>query len=262
MRLRSLGLATDLALWQARGAVVDRGDYLVVSTPSDPGYYYGNLLVLPAAPQVGEVAHWSRRFADELGRLPGVHHVSFAWDSVTGDVGAVDELRAAGFEVETSEVLTAATLPPVPPADGVAPRPLSPDEVLQTYTLAWQIADRHDESYLTFLRRRAAWQRDLVLSGAARFWGVFEDDALVASLGLVRLGGRARFQDVQTAASHRQRGLASALLAAAAAAAQGDGVTQLVIVADPGGAAARLYLRLGFASVERYAWACLKPAAG
>jgi hypothetical protein len=28
----------------------------VVTTPDDPGYCYGNLIVLPAPPQVGEVA--------------------------------------------------------------------------------------------------------------------------------------------------------------------------------------------------------------
>jgi GNAT superfamily N-acetyltransferase len=257
MRLRGLGLTTDLALWRARGVVVDRGDYLVVTTPSDPSYYYGNLLVMPAPPQVGEVAHWSRRFADELGRDPAIRHVSFAWDGSTDDLGGADELAAAGFALDRSEVLAATSLA-LPPSPRV--RSLVPDELTLTYELAWQIADRHDESNRTFLRRRAAWQRELVLNGQAQFWGAFDGATLVASLGLVRCGDLARYQDVQTAPSHRKQGLASALLATAAATAVADGVARMVIVAEDGGDAQRLYHRLGFAPVERVAWAYRRPA--
>ena len=106
-RVQSLGLTTELALLATRGTVEDRGDYLVVRTPDDPGYYYGNLLVLPAAPQVGEVAFWTRRFGDELGGDPAIRHVTFLWDGVSGDTGAADELRAAGFTIEQTETMVA-----------------------------------------------------------------------------------------------------------------------------------------------------------
>ena len=49
MIVRSLALTTELALATTRGRITDRGDYIVVETPDDPGYYFGNLLVLPAA---------------------------------------------------------------------------------------------------------------------------------------------------------------------------------------------------------------------
>jgi GNAT superfamily N-acetyltransferase len=251
---RSLALITELALAETRGRVTDRGDYLVVETPDDPGYYYGNLLVLPAAPQLGEVAFWSRRFADELGQRPGVRHATFWWDGTSGDVGARDELLAAGFALEQPQVMAATRL-----AAQEAPLPvrvLSPDEVLATAELAWIVGDRHDEAYRQFLLRRAAWHRELVARGSAHFHGAFDGDALVSSLGLVELGDLARYQDVQTHPSYRGRGLAGALLVAAADATRAG---KVVILAEPESLASRVYERIGFRTVERTASACRSP---
>jgi GNAT superfamily N-acetyltransferase len=253
VRVRSLALQTELALAATRGTVTDRGDYIVIETPDDPGYYYGNLLVLPAAPQVGEVAYWTRRFADELGKKPGIDHVTFWWDGVTGDAGATDELAAASFTIETSIVMATNAI-----AAATSPWPIrtmSPDEVLATAEIAYAIGDRHDESYRAFLQRRAAWDRELVVRGVASFYAAFDGAHPIASLGLVRLGALARFQDVQTLPPYRRRGVASALLAAAAT----DTRERLVILAQADGIGERVYSHAGFHAVERTASACRYP---
>ena len=256
MNVHSLGLSTDLQLLALRGTIVDRGDYLVVTTPDDPGYYFGNLLVLRAAPQVGEVAYWTRKFAEELGGNGQIHHVTFRWDDISGDVGARAELEAAGFAIELTDVMTA-------PRDGIsrartgcAIRVLTADEVIATSDFAWANGDRHDDVYRQFLDRRALWKGSLVAKGSARFYGAFEGAALVGCLGLVSLGDVSRFQDVEVAESYRKRGIASALLAAAAFDAEAE---TLVIVAEPGGNAARVYQRAGFRIVEHTASACRRP---
>jgi len=270
VQIRSLALETELALAAMRGRVVDRGDYLVVETPDNPGFYDGNVLVLPAAPQVGEVGYWSRKFADELGRNPAIKHVSLWWDGVHGDEGAAAELQAAGFVLMASQVMTAEPDPiareaPATYASGAhVIRALSPDEVLATADIAYIIGDRHDESYRLFLDRRAAWHRNLVARGQARFWGAFDRasadspaplrfgaDALVASLGLVWLDRMARYQDVQTLPSHRRRGLAGALLQTSKREAFERGAHRVVIIAEPDSDASRVYERGGFRTVER-----------
>ncbi|HEY5928603.1 MAG TPA: GNAT family N-acetyltransferase [Kofleriaceae bacterium] len=261
MNIRSLALTTELALIATRGRVTDRGGYLVLETPDDPGYYHGNLLVFPAAPQPGELVHWLRKFDDELGRNPAIKHVTFCWDGITGDQGAAEELRDAGFQIDTHELLAAELVEAAPAT--LPTRLLAPDEVLATADLAWQLGDRHDETYRQFLHRRAAWHRDLVARGAARFYGAFDGTSLVASLGLVRVLDLGRYQDVQTLPAYRKRGLARALLAAAARDALGEstsrlradekqwvGVDRVVIVAEPGSPAARLYARAGFRAIE------------
>lgn len=259
MIVRSLALTTELALAGTRGKITDRGDYLVIETPDDPGYYHGNVLVLPAAPQVGEVTYWTRRFDNELGGNPQIKHVTLWWDGVTGDIGAADELTAAGFTITTNVVMVADAVE-APAPTGCDVRPLVPAEIFATADLTYAIGDRHDESYRRFLQRRAAWQHALVSRGDATFWGAFDGSLLVASLGLVPVAGVARYQDVQTLASHRRRGLAGALLAAAARHALAGGAERVVIVAEPDSEASRVYARVGFRMLERTSSALRPPA--
>ena len=257
MNVRSLALTTELGLAATRGRITDRGDYLVVETPDDPIYYFGNYLVLPHAPQVGEVAFWTRRFAEEFDDTPGIKHVAFRWDGITGDTGAVQELRDAGFTIEVDAVLVADEVQHVESAYEI--RTLTPDEIPETGDLAWAVSDWHDEQNRAFLDRRASWQQRLVARGLAKFWGAFDADELGGSLGLVPLGSVARYQDVVVRAEYRRRGLASALLSASARDALESGADRVVIVAIENGDAARLYARLGFSLLERTVSACRYP---
>jgi GNAT superfamily N-acetyltransferase len=148
---------------------------------------------------------------------------------------------------------------------GIELRPLTPDELARAAELVFAIGNGRSEAYRQFLHRRAAWQRDLVTRGLARFWGAFEDETLVGSLGLVRLGDDrrgtrlGRYQDVQTAPSHRRRGIAGALLAVAAAEVVTAGIEPLVIKTGSGSEAERVYERVGFRTIERTVSACREP---
>ncbi|MEW1954373.1 GNAT family N-acetyltransferase [Terrabacter sp. NPDC080008] len=83
----------------------------------------------------------------------------------------------------------------------------------------------------------------------------------MARLGIVRLGGLARYQDVVTLESHRRRGIAGALVRAAGEWALEDrAVRQLVILAEDGGPAIGLYRRAGFAEVARHVDVSKPPA--
>jgi GNAT superfamily N-acetyltransferase len=263
MELRSLGLATDLALIATRGRVVDRGTYVVAVTPEDPGYHHGNLLVLPGPPRPGELVASIELFAREVAVDPAIRHVTLCWDGVTGDAGDPAELRLAGFEVDTTLVMTAHAVRPAAAPDDIELRPLAPDELARAAELDFAInggLGGHHEAYRQFLHRRAAWFRDLVARRDAQFWGAFDDRTLVGSLGLVRLGRLGRYQDVQTAHSHRRRGIAAALLSVAADEAVAAGVEQLVIKTLSDSEAERVYERAGFRTIERMVAACRAPA--
>ena len=55
MEVRSLGYRTDLMIRALEGSqLADRGDYLVVRTPQNPSYWWGNFLLLSDPPQPGE----------------------------------------------------------------------------------------------------------------------------------------------------------------------------------------------------------------
>lgn len=260
MNVHSVGLTTDLALIATRGRVVDRGAYLIAETPDDRGYLHGNMLVLRAPLAPGELASRIAVFAREV---PSVRHVTLAWDGVTGNTGAPDELVAAGFTIETVQVMTAAQPADAPAPPGIALRPLAPDELARAAELAVAIrgddGESSDEAYRQFRHRRAVWQRELVVRRLAQFWGAFDGQTLVASLGLVQLGRLGRYQDVKTSRGYRRRGIASALLAAAARAMQRAGIEELVIQTDVGNVAARVYQRAGFRAIERTVWAYREP---
>jgi GNAT superfamily N-acetyltransferase len=186
--------------------------------------------------------------------MPEVRHVAFRWGDTIA-FAARDELRATGFTVEDHWVMAATAVAPRT-TSGFEIRPLRGDDLQLAADLGLAIADDHSEAYRQFLNRRATWKARLAERGLGQFWGAFDRGRLVGSLGLVSLGAIARYQDVQTAPTHRGRGIASALLAAAAAAVAVD---RYIIVAEPDSGASRLYARAGFTVIERMVSAVIAP---
>jgi hypothetical protein len=79
MQVTSLGFRTDVALRVGEGAeVADRGDYLVVRTPDNPDYWWGNFLLLAAWPEPGTGDRWLARFAAEF---PLAQHIALGVDT-------------------------------------------------------------------------------------------------------------------------------------------------------------------------------------
>ena len=57
----SPGWRTDFILHREDALVSERDDCIVVRTPHNPTYYWGNFLLLPAPPHDADLAHWARR---------------------------------------------------------------------------------------------------------------------------------------------------------------------------------------------------------
>ena len=89
MHVSSLGFRTDLALLTSSGSVVeDRGTHLVVRSPDNPSYFWGNFLLLAQPPVPGGEREVVAAFRTEF---PLAEHVSIGID--TADL--TDEARAA-----------------------------------------------------------------------------------------------------------------------------------------------------------------------
>ena len=89
MNVSSLGFRTDLALLTDSGSVVeDRGTHLVVRSPDNPSYFWGNFLLLAQPPVPGGEKEVVGAFHTEF---PLADHVSIGID--TADL--TDEARAA-----------------------------------------------------------------------------------------------------------------------------------------------------------------------
>lgn len=252
MHVSSLGFRTDLALLTSSGSVVeDRGTHLVVRSPDNPSYFWGNFILLAQPPVPGGEREVVGAFHTEF---PNADHVSIGID--VADIP--DETRAAfeaaGLTVDVATVLTAASLRK--PRDVEAEvRQLDGDDDWEARArLSQQLYPQtSEEAFMTFARQKNAQERRLVDAGRGRRFGAFVDGRLVSTAGIfVTEEGVARFQSVETHPDHRRKGLAAAVVHAAGehALAHLD-VRTLVIVADTDGEAIGIYRRLGFEDAER-----------
>ncbi|MGZ0145516.1 GNAT family N-acetyltransferase [Kribbella sp. WER1] len=251
MEITSLGFRTDLLLLELGGSEFrDTGEYVVVRTPANPGFWWGNFLLYrtPFAPDDTKL-----RLDDFHREFPDAKHVAFGIDSTDGDPGAADELAAAGFEIEHNVVMTAQkVVPPQRPNEQATYRLLAGDDDWeQLYQQSLACTDMTvDDEYKEFTRRKLVAKRAVVEAGNGKWFGAFDGDRLQSSLGLIFDGsGLARFQNVQTSPEDRGRGLAGTLVHHAST----YGLTQartLVMVADPEYLAIRIYRSVGFADTE------------
>jgi GNAT superfamily N-acetyltransferase len=249
----SLGYRTDLMLLQLSGSVLtDEGDYVVVRTPANPTFWWGNYLLFRTAFAPGDAVAREATFHREF---PQADHVALGIDSTDGVVGSEDELKARGLEVDRSTVMTATevTEPARPNETSQFREPSSDSDWEQQVDLALATATmKIDEEYRIFSRRRVEAERELCAAGHARWFGAFDGERLQASLGLASDGsGVARFQNVQTAPEDRNQGIASTLVHRASRYGFDElGAHTLVMVADPSYLAIRIYRSLGFSDTE------------
>jgi ribosomal protein S18 acetylase RimI-like enzyme len=249
MRVTSLGFQTDLTLRVAEGAVVtDRGDCLVVRTPDNPDYWWGNFLLLAGWPGPGTGGDWLTRFAAEF---PQARHIALGVDS-TEDGMVPGEFTAAGLEAQRDTVLTcaAAQPPPHPNAEAEIRRLESDDDWAQSVELAERCQDQGEPG--DYLKRRTVARRQVTTEGRGAWFGAFAGGRLLAQLGLFDAGGGyARYQHVETDPAARRRGLAGTLVwQAGRYGREVLGSATLVIVADPADVAIRLYRACGFADLQ------------
>jgi ribosomal protein S18 acetylase RimI-like enzyme len=269
---RSLVWATDIDVLALDRVVERRGGYLVVRSPGNPTFYWGNFLLLDDEPRPGDRERWEALFHEAFGDEPRIEHRTFGWDRADGVAGAArDEFGEHGYDVEEMYGLVAERLVPHARENrDVEVRALDPcagaDEELWAAVAEVQVAARdegQDEAtFRVFSRTRLEERRRLFGLGRGA-WYVALDPAsgdVAGSLGIVVTKGRARFQVVDTALAYRRRGICSRLVVEASRhAAEHHGAEHFVIVADADYHALGLYESLGFERREHVFRVCRWP---
>jgi ribosomal protein S18 acetylase RimI-like enzyme len=272
---RSLVLATDIDVLAIDHTVTRRDGYLVVRSPSNPTFWFGNFLVFDDAPRPGDGERWERRFAREFADEPRVRHRTLRWDRTDGEAGAATaEFAGRGYDLESLIGLVAApgelvaharashdvTIRPLDPATA------GPDEPLWAAIVELQVAGRDrqigEPEYRDFSRARQGELRALFTAGRGAWYvALTPEGEVAASCGIVTTGDRGRFQAVETAERYRRRGICSRLVVDAALyAAAAHELRTLVIAADADYHALGLYESLGFRRRERVSSLCRPPA--
>jgi GNAT superfamily N-acetyltransferase len=264
--IRSLGFQTDLMLRSLEGQVLERDDYIVVRTPKNPTFRWGNFVIFRQAPRHGDFATWHEVFTHEIGQPPEVPHVLFGWDDPEGTQGEIEAFLAAGFRFDAFTVMTAYSVNPPPKLNTAC--------MIRTFTtnqdwLEWidlelainnaqpEHERENDDGYRVYLERKAAEYQRHVQAGHGGWFGAYLKDAsghqqLAASLGLFVRDNVGRFQLVGTHPDFRRRGLCGTLVHHAALEGLGTmDANVLVMVADPEYVAASIYESVGFKPTEK-----------
>jgi GNAT superfamily N-acetyltransferase len=246
MRELSSGWATDLAVLAHGGSTIeDHDDHLVVRTPANPEFHWGNCLFVTDERMVDDAARWVSAFR---ATFPDATWVAIGLVRMPA---ALDAWAEHGLGVELDDVLTTRTLPrQTPLTDGYTAGRIEGDDweqyALRAIRENEQAGEFDLESHERFVQARTRSRRTLSERDIAAFFGAFVDGRLVADLGIVRCGRTARYQTVGTDPDHRRRGLASHLLGLAARWAADRECDRWVIVTETTNPAGRLYRNLEF----------------
>jgi hypothetical protein len=255
MFIRSLGRRTDLIFAKFSGLVIDRGSYILVQTPSNPDYHWGNYIVFDQAPKKGSLRDWTTIFNKEFTYYSEPHHYVFTWDTGEHTKGEYQEFLDANFEIDSAIALSATTLtPPSHLNEHIQVRRISSDQdwadVVKLQTLC---ADPKfmDDDYEQFKRRQMNAYRKMSEAQMGSWFGAFIDDQLVGDLGIFYEGNVGRYQNVETHPSQRNRGICGTLVYKTGQLAFEEfGLDQLVMEADADYHAARIYESVGFKRTE------------
>lgn len=253
MLITSLGFRTDVMLLALQGSdVEDGGTHLVVRTPRNPGYWWGNFVLFKEPPTSRDHAE---RVFDEA--FPTAVYRAIGVDVTSGAAGDYAEWETGGYSVDASSVMTASRVHEPPhPQRGAVYRTLDlTSREDREAAIALQVAGTSppaSEEHRDFLARKMDAMCALQEKGCGAWFGAFVDGEMRSGMGLFSDGsGVARFQSVDTHPASRGLGLAGTLVHHVSTfGLETLGATTLVMVADPGYHAIDIYRSVGFVTSE------------
>ena len=247
MRIESLAFRTDLALLQLGGSEVeDHESYVVVRTPDNPTYRWGNFLLLRTAPRTTRSEDGRRSSST----LPGAGHRATAWRAPTGAgrPRRPGECRDVRRRLDRPDRHRDLVREPRRPNRAATYRSLATDDDWQQQFDLSLAGEEHRVPVRRRQDRGAAAHRRV---GAGDLVGAFLGDQLVLD-GVFRAGpGCAGSRTSRRTRTSAALGLAGTLIhEVSRVGVEVLGATTLVIVADPDYRAIRVYRSVGFEDYE------------
>jgi len=254
MKIDSLAFQTDLYFHRFNGNVVEYDNFLVVQTPTNPKFFWGNLLYFKNPPQMTSLLEWRGIFIEKFNSLD-VEHMTFAWDSLSGEEGESSQFIADGFNLEKSIVMVNDQI--------LIPKKINSNLEIRAIVSEqdWQmVIDNHvairaqhfkEEAYRKFTIKKIANYRLMIAQNLGMWMGAFLGEILIGDLGFFHQNGLGRFQTVGTHPDYRRMGACSTLMYQTLLLARDYlNVSKFVIVADPDYFACEIYQSVGFFTKE------------
>ena len=262
MQLKSKGLTTDLLLGKHMSRISVFDDHIVVDTPDNPKFFWGNYLIFRDSPKLDLIPYYISCFEKHFKNNPNISHIAFTWDDT--DCFVDNEFAAKfadlGFEIDTTTIMTAQDISPdTIKLNGIEVRKITSNlDWVKILRLQTSIQNNFDPNKIyKMLEKTSEQYRFLIESNNGEWFGAFQGDRLVGDLGIIFDDHVARFQSVETHPDFRQQGICKALVHTAIKyVRECKGNIVFVIEAETGGLAERIYQGFGFTKTENLAAAC------
>jgi len=265
MAITSIGFLSETLFQQYNGIIRDLGDCIEVRTPNNYDFWFGNYLLLERPPTPAEICSWIARFDRVFAGVNDVHHKCLQWPGNGSDTAEMRaEFERMGWEFDQTSVLCATASHAVRPVpEGLELRPVTSnsdwERVLNLHVLT-RPSGFGEAAYRAFKAKRLAAFKALARAGHGQWFGAFKGADLVANMGIFHHNGISRFQEVSTHQSHRRQGICAALVHYVSCTEQAARAgNQMVILADQGEPAERIYKSLGYAEIEQIQSVVLRP---
>lgn len=251
MQIRSLFLESEMIFWQFGSIVEDHGDHIVIKTPANPTWRWGNLMLFPHPPQPTDLVRWNELF-DHHFDVENEHRL-FVWDTIDGDKGAAETFVENGFQFTREPMLGALDLQ----------LPEQHNRQIETHVIRsdqeWEsVIQLNVESfaaenlaYQDYVERKFRLYRNMVEAERGFWMGAWLENKLLASCGVFHNGHITRYQEVVTREENRNFGICTKLVFDAFT--HGRSLSfpnQTLIAVDLDSQAERIYRRLGFHDLE------------
>ncbi|MBS1984201.1 MAG: GNAT family N-acetyltransferase [Bdellovibrionales bacterium] len=214
----SLGWQSEIMLLQPSSSVEERVDHLVVRTPAQPDYMWGNFLFFDREPGPGDYETWTALYRRYFGA--NTWFITLAWPSTNSPGTERQTFLRNGFQAEGCTVLINRNLRrPERFESHLEVRPLL---TAAEWTAAAQAHIRYlctsttpGNDQIDFAERRFAAFRALHDAQRGHLFGAFLAGEFVGQMGLYHAGVGARygrFQEVMIHPEFRRRGLCRSLV--------------------------------------------------
>jgi len=259
MKLKSLWLRSNLMFFEHNAIVEAKKNYIVVKTPDNPSYFWGNFLIYYQGPKDGDHKKWREDFSNEFSSETDVKHEAFTWD-IDNNYNSKELylFRDRGFEYDETIVLVAEKKLNIQHRnnDFIYKRIVTEEEWNKVIDLQVLVnsSEYKEIEYRPFVQKRFSQYRRLAKIGLGHWFGAFRDGCLVADLGLFCGYGIGIFQNIETRSEFRKRGIAQSLMNYAV---ESLDCCSLVIEADEDGPAINMYKTIGFKVREKISDICL-----
>lgn len=245
--LKNPGQLSNLNFHQADADFISKPEgHLVVRTPSRPNFFWGNYICFPHPPTENDFENWMSHYKTEF-NVNEQGYITMTWDS--SEPGKLDAFTDFGFTIEEQLVLKLGQLKvPEKFNQNMEVRLIQTEsdwsQLKETQWITnWPlIQSQHD-----FLANKIATYRRLQDRGFGQRIGAFENDVLVADLGIYWLDGIGRFNNICTHADHYNKGICRTLVYEASKwALSQPQMNQLIIEATQNEYAFKIYQKCGY----------------